>query len=184
MEKEEGQDMPEIFHPLPDSLMDCPIDYIGREHTRHMALCGYFRDKELFARMCRGEAQDAVRCLHSFLTQQLPVHVRDEQQALFPLLIRYAGDADRKVRDGVKFVRREQEFDKSLIAFVLADLETLRKGHVLVNPLRLELNLETLLEGIDRHARWERDNLIPEAEKALPSAAKQEIRERMASWRE
>ena len=180
----ENKKMPEIFHPLPDSLLDCPIDYIGREHTRQMALCGYFRDKDLFTRMCRGEAQEAVRSLYSFLTQQLPVHVRDEQQALFPLLIRYAGDADRKVRDGVRFVRREQEFDKSLIEFVLADLETLHKGRALVNPLRLELNLETLLEGIDRHARWERDHLLPEAEKALPLSAKQEIRERMASWRD
>ncbi len=175
--------MPDIFHPLPDDLMDCPIDYIGREHARHMALCGYFRDKDLFAAMCQGEAPEAVQSLYSFLTQQLPVHVRDEQQALFPVLIRHAGDAAGKVQQDVKFVRREQEFDKSLIEFVLTDLQTLRKGRVLVNPLRLELNLETLLEGIDRHARWERDNLLPEAERTLPPTAKQEIRDRMASWR-
>ncbi|MEP5701474.1 MAG: hemerythrin domain-containing protein, partial [Sneathiella sp.] len=144
-----------IFHPIANDRLACPLGYLKAEHGRQRAICRYFKDADVFARMCEGEGLEDVKRLYVFLTDQLPLHVKDEQDGLFPLLARHANEDEKEVREAIRFLRREQEFDKDLIDFILADLKTLLKGRKLVNSLRLELNLDTLLEGLCRHSKWE-----------------------------
>ncbi len=172
-----------IFQPIANDRLVCPLGYLRAEHGRQLAICQYFRDEDVFAKMCEGEGLKDVKRLYVFLTDQLPLHVKDEQDGLFPLLARHAKEDEKEVREAIRFLRREQEFDKDLIDFILADLKTLLKGRKLVNSLRLELNLETLLDGLCRHAKWEAESLLPIAERVLGPDVRQEVKSRMQSWR-
>ncbi|MEH6405420.1 MAG: hemerythrin domain-containing protein [Sneathiella sp.] len=173
----------ELINEIPRTLLANPLTYIKRQHERNVSVCHYYQDNDVFCAMCEGDAPKTLLSLHHFLTQQLPRHMRDEQEGLFPLLKAFQSKASRGAQEYINIATREQEFDKDIIEFVLADLDVLLRSRTLVNPLRLELNLQTLLEGLASHANWEIQTILPLAETLLSEEALAILSSKMEAWR-
>ncbi|WP_169546302.1 hypothetical protein [Sneathiella aquimaris] len=172
-----SQPLRDVCQPLPVEELEFPLTYLQQEHKRHIDICHYFLRPDIFQTMCSPQGQELAARLYMFLTSQLPLLIKDEQQELFPRLLQSAGG--RELQKNIEFASREHKFDIDLIEFVLADLKPLCKGHILVNPLRLELNLTTLLEGVARHAKWESETLISYAQDTLSNADLQSLSKKM-----
>lgn len=174
----------ELINEIPRSLLATPLTFIKRQHERNVSICHYYQDNDVFVAMCEGDAPKTLLSLYFFLTQQLPRHMRDEQEGLFPLLRRSETELTRTVQNHIAVAQREQEFDKGIIEFVLADLDVLMRSRPLVNPLRLELNLQTFLKGLASHASWEVETILPLAASLLSPADLTILAKKMGDWRQ
>lgn len=70
------------LQPLPDALLADPLAYISAEHSRHRLVCSALGR---FASALAIE-KDIVGKIVVFLLEDLPIHYRDEDEDLFPLL--------------------------------------------------------------------------------------------------
>lgn len=80
--------------PLRAALLKDPVAFLSAEHGRQMALLGHL---ERLARAPRGKAARVMaQALLRWLREELPVHIADEEQSLYPRLRRHdAGLVDR-----------------------------------------------------------------------------------------
>lgn len=69
---------------LPDELIHEPLNWLFAEHYRHRQLCGLVERVGLATVLLREEAEEIV----AFLRHDMPLHVIDEEDDLFPLLRR------------------------------------------------------------------------------------------------
>ena len=71
---------------LPPELVHEPLNWLFAEHYRHRQLC------KIIEHIARSEAFDADRIVAAlrFLRQDMPLHVLDEEEDLFPLMRRRA----------------------------------------------------------------------------------------------
>lgn len=70
--------------PVPAALLDAPLDYILVDHVRQRSLCAAIRRFAESGRVDRAEADAVIAYLHN----DLALHHRDEDEDLFPLLLR------------------------------------------------------------------------------------------------
>lgn len=79
----------EIFGvaPLHATLLEDPVAFLSAEHARQMALLGHL---ERLARAPRAKAARVMaQALLRWLTEELPVHIADEEHSLYPRLRRH-----------------------------------------------------------------------------------------------
>lgn len=76
--------------PPPSSLLDDPLGLIDADHARQRAVCRVLRQLSIANRVDRELARDVA----NFLIHELPLHHRDEDEDLFPLLARRAFPED------------------------------------------------------------------------------------------
>lgn len=72
--------------PLPDALLDDPLGFIDADHARQRAA------SRALLRLAVGETTERALAvgLANFLVHDLPLHHRDEDEDLFPLLLKRA----------------------------------------------------------------------------------------------
>ncbi|MCG8490264.1 MAG: hypothetical protein MI743_01505 [Sneathiellales bacterium] len=167
----------------PDAELDQPLSYMQKERLRQIKICDFYLKSEVFNALCEGEVKDWIMFLDLFLSVQLPLHIQDEQECLFPLLFKGTAAQEKKIGETIRYICKEHKFDKGLTEFVMEDLSTLKKGRALVNPLRLELNLTTLLKGLSNHAHWELESFLPLVEEKLDKADLEKMAARMRETR-
>jgi len=72
--------------PIPAALLDEPLDYILVDHVRQRSLCAAFRRFTRQGYIDRAEADAVV----TYLRRDVDLHHRDEEEDLFPSLLRRA----------------------------------------------------------------------------------------------
>ncbi|PTM42884.1 hemerythrin domain-containing protein [Bosea sp. 124] len=72
--------------PVPATLLDAPLEYILVDHFRQRSLCAAMRRFAQQGRVDRAEVDAVV----AYLRRDLGLHHRDEEEDLFPLLLRRA----------------------------------------------------------------------------------------------
>ena len=79
-----GGGYPTGLEPPPDSLLDTPLDYILADHFRQRCLCAELRG------ISQSNAATRVQSntIASYLRQDLPRHHRDEDEDIYPILLR------------------------------------------------------------------------------------------------
>ena len=70
--------------PIPAALLDAPLDYIFVDHVRQRSLCAALRRFTRQGYVDRGEADAVV----TYLRHDVDLHHRDEEEDLFPSLLR------------------------------------------------------------------------------------------------
>lgn len=83
------------IEPLPPELIHEPLNWLFAEHYRHRQLCQLIERVGNATVLLRDEAQEIL----AFLRHDMPLHVIDEEDDLFPLLRRRCQPADEL--DGV-----------------------------------------------------------------------------------
>lgn len=131
---------------IPRDLLSAPLDWFFAEHYRHRQFCRLMNE----VAAAHVFDQERVEGLLTFLRDDLPVHIIDEEQDLFPLLRRRA-----EPEDAVEHVLGLLSLEHK------ADADRTRQ---------LRLHLESCLA--DRRA----PGMDPAARKALQTFATQELR--------
>ena len=153
---------------------------IGRDHARQLKVCDILEDT---AQELLSEASPVLlSAVTGFLREDLPNHIRDEEQGLFPLLKQHVGD-DGDLRAILKQLQADHEFDEDLVDFLLTDLDKLAKGHHLANPQRLLINMNAFARGLRRHIEWEEGVVMPLARRVLAPEDVQALGRQMVTLR-
>ncbi len=71
-----------LVEPMPDGLLDAPLDYLFADHLRHRRICATLKRCASLGSTSAGEAE-AIR---QFLKRDLVWHHGDEDEDLFPAL--------------------------------------------------------------------------------------------------
>ena len=112
--------MGSLMNPYPD-----PIGFISWDHERQLEICSGL-EKLVSAQPAEPAAEWAVS-LHSFLTEDLPLHVQDEELDLFPKLISRQPPASN-LGEILEQLIAEHEVDEGLADLVIRDLARVATG--------------------------------------------------------
>jgi hemerythrin-like domain-containing protein len=166
--------------PIDPALIDEPIEFLFAEHYRQRALLNHL---DWIAREASGEAcVKVVRMALDFLRHDLPNHVADEEEDLFPLL-RSRCTPEDQVDAIFDVLAAEHAADETLVRTVIERLETIAASpNGLVDPA-LRVPIRAFVETQRRHLSWENALVLPLARRRLNSADLHKLSEGMARRR-
>lgn len=147
--------------PLPENLLRHPIDYLRADHLRLRRVCdlldGILADPQSDA------SRASAKVILDYLSADLPSHVADEEQDLFPRLAARCRPSDR-VDDLIRILTDEHVRNDSLLEAVSAALRALHetsKTHGLIPAGAI------FAEAKRRHIAWENALILPLARARL-----------------
>lgn len=164
---------------LPDALIQEPLNWLFAEHYRHRQLCKII---EVMANSVAYD-EDAMVEVIDFLKHDMPLHILDEEDDLFPLLRRRA-QPDDDLEHILGVLCGEHKTDAARVETLIAGLlkvQNLRKAPSLDLPLRA-----LLLEFIAherRHVALENAVVLPIARLRLQSGDLRALSGRFAARR-
>jgi hemerythrin-like domain-containing protein len=157
-----------------------PLDVLAQEHRFQAEVCNGLEriadglPDEIDRRLC----QQVVSCLR----YDLPLHHRDEEEGLFPLLRRRAAEGD-SIHEVLDHLERDHSTDEGFADELIETLERLAAGHRPPNPEMVGYMLRGFFEGYRRHIHWEETLVIPLARQILTEADRAELAARMSANR-
>lgn len=157
-----------------------PIDFIAIEHEHQLAVCAVL---DRLLRNPRHGAQPAtVETIRDYLLHDLPMHIADEEEDLFPLLRRRCPESD-DVEGIFAILHQEHKIDGRLNKVVSDDLEFIVSGRAFLDPARFLMNLFAFVETQRRHLAWENSVVLPRARRYLTIEDCTSLGRRMAARR-
>lgn len=163
--------------PTSTNLLARPLDFISEDHLRERQVCA------VMDRLAMAEALDrpaATRVLR-FLNEELNVHLRDEAEDLFPLLMLRCTDEDA-IEGAIDRIRHDQDEVMRLLPQVRATLAgCLDTGGDLSDEDRAELS--NFAGHVRRHLVAENAILLPIARARLTRADLRTLTSHMLSRR-
>jgi len=141
-----------------------PLDAILAEHQRQIALLDAL--KALLERLEEHSAAAEAKVLLRYLAEDLPLHMADEEEDLFPRLERRCRP-EHGIRGILDQLSREHDLDSDLSAFLIEDLTRVADGLGLAHLTRLSLNASAFAETHRRHLDWENRVVLPLARELL-----------------
>ncbi len=161
--------------------MDDPFDLLLRDHETQWRMCGWLEE---IADGLPGNAPPALcRKAALCLRQDMPLHHRQEEEALFPLLLARVEPADM-AHDIIGRLREEHVNDLGFAEEVVDILLRMEAGEAVDNPDMLGYMLRGFFENYRRHIHWENTILIPLARKRLTDEDIGQMLSRMRRLRE
>lgn len=144
-----------------------PIDRLEQAHAFHAGLCDML---ESIADSLPDEV-DPLQCRQALTSLQieLPLHHKDEEVGLFPLLEQRAKPKDN-LAEHLAQLSLEHATDESFADELSQELDSLSRGERPQNPNMLGYMLRGFFEGYRRHLHWENTVLLPLARKRLTDA--------------
>ncbi|MGE3830263.1 MAG: hemerythrin domain-containing protein [Parvibaculaceae bacterium] len=164
----------------PSWLRRNALDIIAHEHDLQRQLCNML---ETVADSLPDNV-DPQLCRHIIdtLKFEIPVHHRDEELGLFPLLEKRSVPADN-IHDVLGRLALEHATDESFAAELMESLEILSRGGKLPNPNMTGYMLRGFFESYRRHIHWENAVVLPLARQRLNAADLEELEFSMRSHR-
>jgi hemerythrin-like domain-containing protein len=162
-------------------LRRSPLDLIAHEHLVQAQLCDSLEriaddlPDSVDRRLC-GKAIDS-------LTFDMPLHHRDEELGLFPLIEKRALPDDN-IHDILARLAIEHATDESFAGELLESLEGLREGKKPKNPDMVGYMLRGFFESYRRHIHWENAIVLPLARVRLTREDLEELNRTMVSHRQ
>ncbi len=156
--------MPLSAKPLqPDSFLD-PLHIILTEHDRQRRVAEWLWTHSDDQRLA--PIQEQIATLLAYLTRDLLLHHRDEEDDLFPVL-----RARCVPTDGIETILAELDRDHAAESFLVrdiaVDLRVVAESRDLEAPARFFTSLRIFAEGQRHHLSWENRVVMPLAGKRL-----------------
>jgi hemerythrin-like domain-containing protein len=160
------------FGGLDPGLLADPLDFLSAEHARQRALLGHL---ERLARNPMGPAPAAIaRALAAWLACELPLHLRDEEESLYPRLAAVAGPLIRDLTE-------ENRAAAALRTALRAELALIATGRRPSHRFAADaLDFAALYR---RHLAVEDDAVMPAARRSLDAMICRAITREMAARR-
>jgi len=149
--------------PIENDCID-PLDFILKEHVAHQKLCDLL--EEIADVLPAGVDQKKAQRAANLLKYELPLHHQIEEQALFPLLVKYA-NCDDNAGEIVTRLNEEHLIDESFAEELIEFLEQLSQGKQLEDANMFGYMLRGFFENYRRHILWENNVVLPLARRRL-----------------
>ncbi|HEX9789713.1 MAG TPA: hemerythrin domain-containing protein [Kiloniellales bacterium] len=157
-----------------------PLTVIETDHATQLAICDVL--DRIIQNPRHGAAEQEIKAVHEYLCTQMPHHIADEEEDLFPLLRRSAA-ADGELEKILGQLHREHHLDQRLDADLRRDLNCLICGQPFADPVRFLMTAFAFGETQRRHLAWENAVVVSRARKYLTMANQAELGRRMAKRR-
>jgi len=155
-----------------------PIAFMLQEHDRQLDICA--RLETLISSDSSAWKVPTVSPLLQFLAEDLPIHIADEEQDLFPMLLARQ-ESDPNLPVILDQLVSEHELDHGLIEPIMDDLRQLAEGRELTDRTRFCVQVRTFTEALRRHLNWENRVVLPIAERVLSAEDCAELGVRIAA---
>jgi hemerythrin-like domain-containing protein len=157
-----------------------PLDVIEHDHMLQLQLC------DAMEQIADGLPDEVDRRLCSqvsaALQYDLPLHHKDEEDGLFPLLLARKEEA-AGIEEILGRLTEEHRSDTAFAGEVAELLETLSRDGWTNNPDMAGYMLRGFFEGYRRHISWEQALVIPVARRCLAAEDLAILAQRMARHR-
>ncbi len=157
------------------------LDVIEHEHHVQARLC------DCLERIADGLPNDVDPKLCAYvvnaLRHEIPLHHRDEEDGLFPLIEKRAKTGDN-IHEILARLALEHATDESFAAELFESLEILGAGERVKNPDMVGYMLRSFFESYRRHIHWENTVVLPLARARLTREDIVELERAMARHRE
>lgn len=157
-----------------------PIKFIYAEHERIRTCCEMLGT--LVENLDVEDAAATAASILSFLEQELPRHLVDEEQDLFPMLLRRSLPGDR-TEPIIELLRLEHRDDVEFGHALLEPLHAISTGHKPDNETWLRNYVATFQKLQHRHHALEDKVVLPFANDRLTSEDMAELGRKMATRR-
>jgi hemerythrin-like domain-containing protein len=157
------------------------LDLIEYEHRIQSQICdGLERIADgLPNDVDRGLCEQVVKALR----YEIPLHHRDEECGLFPLIDKRALPND-DIHDILARLALEHATDESFAGELLESLQILANGGKVNNPNMVGYMLRSFFESYRRHIQWENAVVLPLARSRLTEEDVEELEQAMSHNRE
>ena len=164
-----------------------PIEFLFTEHDRQRVVCAAL---ERVADDCTAEdAQENAAFALNYLENELPLHIADEEEDLFPLLKRRC-TADDDIDTILALLNEEHEVDRNYHLKLLEPLRSIAAGLNAADAVDLarEAGAFAIYSRAfaifqRRHLAWENGTVLPLARKRLSEADQADLGRKMAARR-
>lgn len=168
----ESPDAPEIFRH--------PIELIFADHDRQRIVCAAL--DRLAQDLDAEDARDNAAYILDHLENNLPIHIADEEEDLFPLL-KQRCLPDDKVEEMIALIAEEHEEDSSHLDELLEPLRQIAAGSRPVDAVSFTARARAFASFQRRHLGWENGTILPLAERRLTDADQAALGRKMAARR-
>ena len=166
------------LEPLPQSMLQQPLEYILADHLRQRVLCALCDRIAAEASLDMEAASEVV----DYLTNEMAVHVIDEEQDLFPLLRRRA-DPEDDIETVWGQLSGEHAHDETLAREIVSGLRNALTSPGDVLPAKLIRTLRQFARGQRQHLALENATVMPLAKVRLSGKDLKALSGRMAARR-
>lgn len=158
-----------------------PFEFLFKEHDRQRVICSTL---ELLAHDCTADhAPENAALVLDYLEHELPLHIADEEEDLFPLLTRRC-TPDDEVENLVALLSSEHEADEKLYPALLAPLHAIVNGLGPPDPAQFAADARAFSVSQRHHLGWENGTVLPLARQRLTAADEAEMGRKMAERRD
>jgi hemerythrin-like domain-containing protein len=165
--------------PAPDAFSE-PLDALLAEHFRQRAMCDLLEDVAREPSALR--AGETARLILSYLRDQLPLHIADEERDLFQLL-KDRTLAVEAIEGAFAQLHKEHCEDEQVASLVTAGLEQIAGGRVPDDCEEFSGAVRAFAEAQRRHVAYENSAILPLARNRLTRKDLRRLARRMAARR-
>ena len=170
----------EKIEAIPENLFREPVDYLYADHFRQRVVCGLL--DEIAGDHEAARVPEIAGLVLDYLLRDLPQHVADEEQDLFPRLRARCRPED-EVERILMLLSEEHARDQEVVLALPAGLRSLVEGRPLPQPELFVQAASTFAECQRRHLAWEEGVIFPLARKRLQPDDLAELGRNMAARR-
>lgn len=168
-----------VIEAIPAALLAEPLNWLFAEHYRHRQLCALIERIGSASLLLHEEIDEAL----AFLRRDLPIHVIDEEDDLFPLLRRRCSPDDDLGRTlGILSAEHRQDMDASARLIEIMQ-EALRTGRPPGGDLEAKRRFTDFAAQECRHIALENAVVLPIARLRLTAHDLAGLSRRMAARR-
>ena len=172
--------MPIWTQPSPPHGFLRPLDVISVEHDRQLTISEWLLEHVDHQQL--EPLEENATALLGFLTEDLLLHHKDEEEDLFPLLRHGC-----KPEDGIDTILAELDHEHAAEGFLVhdisVDIRAIIEGKKPEATARFFESLHIFAEGQQRHISWENKTVLPLAHKRLTSQNLENLGRNMAARR-
>lgn len=150
-----------VIAPLPENLLRHPLDYLQADHLRQHRLCDLLEN--ILRNPKAKESRASVDIVLDYLKVELPRHIADEEEDLFPRLKASCTPGDN-IEEMMEVLREEHTQNAILLDAIEEALPTLDARARPDGPV---LSGVVFAEAKRRHIRWENALVLPLARARL-----------------
>ncbi len=141
-----------------------PIEFLFAEHDRQRVLCAAL--VRLADHPGAADAAENAAFALGYLENDLPLHIADEEEDLFPLLARRATPED-DIATILAILNDEHEVDRKYHARLIEPLRAIAAGQAPQDAVEFAHMARAFSEFQRRHLAWENGTVLPLARKRL-----------------
>jgi hemerythrin-like domain-containing protein len=167
--------------PVDPALIREPIEFLFAEHCRQRAVLNHLDwiSRDATGNPCVKIAQMSL----DFLLNDLPNHVSDEEEDLFPILRARCGWEDQ-VEAVFDVLTKEHAADEILARAVIEGLRMIAQSSIGRVDTGLQIPIRAFVETQRRHLSWENALVLPLARRRLTAEDLHQLAGRMAARRD